>query len=159
MLQAIVERAQRAIDTLVSKYVTRVVVAVPFVIALGFGTAAASVKLTELYGNLVAHTVLAATFAAAGLAAAAAIALSGPAPVAVVSEETTGQATVAEEASEAATGPESELLLSAIGALGPAAMPGLLRFLLANVPLLVGVAVLAYLLFSEEPATGDTAST
>ena len=67
MFQEIANRAQRAIDTLVSKYVTRLAVAVPFVVALGFGTAAASVKLTEMYGSMLANALLAGVFATFGL--------------------------------------------------------------------------------------------
>lgn len=77
MFEGLVTRAQRSVETLVSKYVTRFAVAVPFIAALGFGTAAASGKLTELYGNTAAHAMMAASFAGFGLLAAIAIAMNG----------------------------------------------------------------------------------
>ena len=84
MFEAIVNRAQRSVETVVLKYVARAAVAVPFIIALGFGTASAAVKLSEDFGTMTAYGILAASFAAIGLAASAAIAVSAPTPVAVV---------------------------------------------------------------------------
>jgi hypothetical protein len=154
MLQAIINRAQRSIDTLVAKYVTRAAVAVPFVIALGFGTAAATVKLVELYGSMTAYAVVAAMFGGVGMLAAAAIALSGPNPTVAVA---TGVAEESTTGSEQEMAPQSsadpELLLTAIGAIGPAAFPVLLRTIFRNLPLVLGVLVLAYLLLAETKAS------
>ncbi len=159
MFQAIVNRAQRSIDTLVSKYVTRAAVAVPFVIAVGFGTAAASVALTEMYGNLVAHTILAAGFAGVGVVAAVAIAaFTGPAGEAtneapqIASVDATGAATDEPDTLDPAT------LMTAVSTMGPVALPILLRLLMRNLPLVAGVLVVAYLLFSDVQKSDDTAA-
>ena len=157
MFEAIVNRAKRSVETLVSKYVARAAVAVPFVIALGFGTASAAVKLTEDYGNMTAYGILAGSFAAVGLAAAAVVAVSNrstPAPV-VLSTDTPPAMLQAEPGTNS-TLPETELLLAALGALGPAAIPGLARLLIKNLPLLIGLIVIGYLMFATtktaEPA-------
>ena len=147
MLQAIVDRAQRSVDTLVSKYVTRAAVAVPFVIAIGFGTAAATVKLTEEFGSLTAYAILAAAFGAVGLAAAAAIAMSGPNPVA--STEPVGEAKAAVDDAGKKASIDPEMILAAIGAVGPAALPAIARLLVKNLPLVFGLVVIAYLLLSK----------
>ncbi len=157
MFQEIANRAQRAVDTLVSKYVTRLAVAVPFVVALGFGTAAASVKLTEMYGSILANAVLAGVFATIGLVTTAAIAVSQPTPEPVA--EPLGA--VAHEPPPQQSGNEpllanADAMLAAIGALGPTALPLLLRLLVRNLPLVVGVLVLAYLLFSDTRNSGGT---
>ena len=152
MFQSIVNRAQRSADTLISKYVTRVAVAVPFVIAVGFGTAAASVALTEMYGTLAAHAVLAAAFVLVGLAAAAAIAVSGSSNVAADAATLSSEQPGAEH-TDAPTGKtdtlDPEMLLAAIGTIGPVALPALIRIVARNVPLIIGALVLAYLLFSD----------
>jgi hypothetical protein len=150
MLQAIVNRAQRSIDTLIAKYVTRVAVAVPFVIALGFGTAGLTAKLVETYGNIAAYALVAAIFAGLGLIAAAVIALSGSNPMSIAAPESANEsADDTASTSSQDTRADTELLLTAIGAVGPAMLPALIRGLVRNVPLVVGVIVLAYLLFAE----------
>ena len=141
MLQAIVDRAQRSIDTLISKYVTRAAVAVPFVVAIGFGTAAATVKLTEEFGGMIAYSILAAAFGAIGILAATAIALRRPTPPA--NEEPVGEATVASEEVGKKASFDPEMILAAVGAVGPAAFPAILRLLVKNLPLVLGVVVIA----------------
>lgn len=157
MFQEIANRAQRAIDTLVSKYVVRLTVAVPFVVALGFGTAAASVKLTEMYGSILANAILAGVFATLGLVTAAAIGVSQPTPELMT--EPVGA--VAGEPAPQQAGNEpllanADAMLAAIGAIGPTALPLLLRLLVRNLPLVVGALVLAYLLFADTKKSGGT---
>ena len=147
MLQAIVDRAQRSIDMLVSRYVTRAAVAVPFIVAIGFGTAAATVKLTEEFGSMTAYSILASAFGTIGILAAAAIALRRPTPV--VSEETLAEATVASDDTSKKASIDPEMILAAIGAVGPAALPAIARLLVKNLPLVFGLVVIAYLLLSK----------
>ncbi len=153
MMQEIANRAQSVVETLVNKYVTRLAMAVPFVIALGFGTAAASVRLTEMYGSLSANTILAGAFAGFGLLATAAIAIRQAG-----AETTNPGAQPHEKEAASYAGPEAgneallpnpDVVLAAIGAIGPTALPMLIRLILRNLPLLVGVLVLGYLLFSD----------
>ena len=150
MFEAIVNRAQRSVETVVSKYVARAAVAVPFVIALGFGTASAAVKLTEDYGNMTAYGILGSSFAAVGLVASAAIALSNRSPpAAVVVSSESPQALHQAEPGTNNTFPDTEFLLAAIGAIGPAAIPGLLRLMIKNLPLLIGLIIIGYLMLAS----------
>jgi hypothetical protein len=159
MFEGLVTRAQRSVDTLVSKYVTRLIVAVPFLVAFGFGTAAASVKLTAEYGSTVAHAIMAATFAGLGLVAAITIALSGS-RAAPASPEQAGSTQ-----QEAATGVEQkeggltpELLLTVLGAVGPAAISPLFRLVVRNLPVVLLALLLGYVLFSERKLTDSVAA-
>jgi hypothetical protein len=154
VFQSLVNRAQRSVDSLISKYVARAAVAVPFIIAMGFGTAAAAVKLTAEYGSMTAYTILAGAFAAIGLVAAVAIAMVSPQPAA--SPEATPEQTAAAQNGEAADEeavPElpvdPAMVLSMLTTLGPALTPYLLRVLTRNLPLLTGLAIVAYLLFAD----------
>ena len=160
MFEAIVNRAQRSVETVVSKYVARATVAVPFVIALGFGTASAAVKLTEDYGNMTAYGILAGAFAAVGLATSAAIAVSNRSPpAAVVVSADTPPAMLQAETGTNGTLPDTELLLAALGALGPAAIPGLVRLLIKNLPLLIGLIVIGYLMLASTKTAAPAAAT
>lgn len=158
MLQELANRAQRAIDTVVSKYVSRLAVAVPFVVALGFGTAAASVKLTEMYGSMLANAVLAGVFTIIGVVTAAAIAVSHTAPELAAAQPVGGVAeeSATQQSSNEPLLPNADVMLAAVGAIGPAAMPFLFRLILRNLPLVLGVLVLAYLLLSD---TGKSRAT
>lgn len=162
MFQSLVNRAQRSVDSLISKYVARVAVAVPFIIAMGFGTAAAAVKLTAEYGSMTAYTILAGAFSAIGLVAAVAIAMVSPQPAAS-SEATAEQAPAAQnaETAEEEAGPElpvdPAMVLSMLTTLGPVLTPYLLRTLVRNLPLLTGLAVVAYLLFADAGKSEATA--
>jgi hypothetical protein len=156
MLQSLINRAQHSIDALASKYVTRVAVAVPFVIALGFGTAAAAVRLSQDYGSTAAYAILAAVFAAVGLAAASAIALSGPNPVVPVPTTTaTSQNT---ETASTISSFDPQTMLTALAAIGPTALPGVLRLLTRNLPLVLALVILAFLLFSSSQESEDEAA-
>jgi hypothetical protein len=148
MFEGIVNRAQTSVDTLVTKYVTRMAVTLPFLISIAFAIAAAVVKLSDVYGSLAAYCIIAAAFAGLGLLAALAIALLKPAPIETMAE-TEAEATAAESTATSEVTPE--LLLTVLGSLGPVAFPFLVRFLLRNLPLVLGVAILAYLLLSQKP--------
>ena len=149
MFEAIVNRAQRSVETVVLKYVARAAVALPFIIALGFGTASAAVKLSEDFGTMTAYGILAASFAGIGLAASAAIAVSAPTPVSVVKGAEPPTAISEIENASTSTLPDTEVLLAALGTLGPTAIPGLARLLVRHLPLIVGLIVIAYLLLSS----------
>ena len=157
MLQGLINRAQRSIDALASKYVMRVAVAVPFVIALGFGTAAAAVLLSEHYGSTTAYAILAASFAAVGLAAASAIALSGPNPVAPA--VTVEPAPLNGDTAGTTSSFDPQTMLAALGAIGPTALPGVLRLLTRNLPLVLAVVILAFLLFSQKAESESDSNT
>ncbi len=147
MLQSILVRAQRSIDSLATKYILRLVAAVPFAIAAGFGTAAAAIKLSDVYDPLTAYTILAVAFAGLGLVVMAAIAVATQSPAEVPVEEAE---TVAAEPLAAATDvPNARLALAAFGALGPAGLSKALGLLARNLPLVAGVLVLAYLMLAE----------
>lgn len=162
MLQAILNRAQLSVDKLVTKYVTRLAVAVPFVVALGFGTAAAAVKLSQEFGSPIAYAVLAAAFAAVGLSASAIIAVSG-------SSATTTAVTEAQVRSDtrsadpgtvqAKSAIDPDLMMAALGTLGPAAIPTVVRLLARNLPLVLAIVMIAYILFSQRPETDASPET
>ena len=64
MFDRIFRRAERKIDSVVSKYVRRAIVAVPLLIASLFATAAISVKVVEVYGPVNGYAMMAGGFAA-----------------------------------------------------------------------------------------------
>ena len=70
MFRELIKKAQSAADSLVSRYVARVSVVVPFLIAFGFGTAAVALMLIERFGHRDAYLIIAGGFAIVGLLSA-----------------------------------------------------------------------------------------
>ena len=69
MFAGLINRAKSAAGQLVLKYVARASVAVPFVIAAGFGLAAITVMLVERFGHIMAYWLVAGGLALIGVVA------------------------------------------------------------------------------------------
>jgi hypothetical protein len=143
MFDRIFRRAERKIDSVVSKYVRRAIVAVPLLIASLFATAAISVKVVEVYGPVNGYAMMAGGFAA--LAAVIALfALTGQGTPVEQAE-----AAAAKDAEQVKRDEESPLvppeLLSIIMAAAPVALPGVARTAARNLPMLVALAIIGYL--------------
>lgn len=157
MFDRIFRRAERKIDSVVSKYVRRAIVAVPLLIASLFATAAISVKVVEVYGPVNGYAMMAGGFAAL----AAIIALFA----------LTGQATPVEQAEAEAAKDADQLkrdderplvppeLLSIIMAAAPVAIPGVARTAARNLPMLVVLAIIGYLLSRYGSSSGSDSAT
>jgi hypothetical protein len=158
MFDRIFRRAERKIDSVVSKYVRRAIVAVPLLIASLFATAAISVKVVEVYGPVNGYAMMAGGFAA--LAALIALfALTGQATPVEQAE-----AAAAKDAEQVKRDDESPLvppeLLSIIMAAVPVALPGVARTAARNLPMLVALAIIGYLFSRYTSNSGsDSAAT
>ena len=165
MFQGLFKRAERSLDSVVAKFVGRALVAVPLLVAGGFATAAVTVKLVTLYGHVTAYALMAAIFGAIGLVTMAGVGIEQrPANGTAASEpeaktdEATDDST---DVSDLLT-PEMRTLFASVA---PAALPGLLRGVGRNAPLILVLALVAFVIsrFAEtppegEPASGDSAS-
>ena len=154
MFDSLINRAQHSVESAVLRYVARIAVAIPFLIAFGFGIAAASAKLTEMYGQITAHAIIAGVFAAVGVIAAAAIAMFSPSSS--VTENYNNEAQAAALKNEGAPQPsllDSDLLVATLGVVGPKmipAIPALMRMLVKNWSLVTSLIIVSYLLFSDK---------
>lgn len=163
MFDRIFRRAERKIDSVVSKYVRRAIVAVPLLIASLFATAAASVKLVEMYGAVNGYGIMAAGF----LLLSAVVALFAFTGDLTPVEEAEAKA---EDAEKVKQSDESPLvppeLLSLIMAAAPVALPRVARTAARNLPIIVALAIIGYL-FSRyasntsgpDAAAGDSGDT
>ena len=59
MFRGLINDAKSAAGAMIAKYLARASVAVPFLVALGFGTAALAVMLVERFGSAYAYLMLA----------------------------------------------------------------------------------------------------
>ena len=151
MLQGILQRAERKVDSVVAKYIGRATVAVPLVVAGGFATAALTVKLVELYGAVTAYALMAALFAVLSVVTAAVVSFeSQSAPEAADQPASEESAKIAEDVENLLT-PEVRAVLASAA---PVALPALVRSIFRNLPLVFLLGIAAYL-FSRFANTSD----
>lgn len=153
MFQAVVQRAQRAVDSTLAKLMTRAAAAVPLVIAAGFGTAALTVTLTDAYGPALSYTIMAGLFVVLGGITAAVVSANGSA----AETEPEEAPSVAEDVAEvAAPLLDRETIVAFLATAGPVALPGLLRIAARNLPLLVLAVMVVFFFFGRSLTGGRT---
>ena len=116
MFRGLINDAKSAAGSLVSKYVARASVAVPFVIALGFAMAALAAWLVNLYGYVTGYLIMAGGLALIGVIAALAVSVKEN------EEEVADQAAEEADTSNVATEVAAQAPLALLGALFT--MPG-----------------------------------
>jgi len=161
MFRGLINDAKSAAVAVVLKYVARASVAVPFIIAVGFGIAALTMVLAERFGSIMACAMIAGGFTVVGIVAALAVKVKEHEEEAADTEaEKADTGTVA---SDAATQAALQAPLALLGALfstpmGPTASFSAIKLLGRNLPLVV-LLVLIGALFWPQEATDDASST
>ena len=152
MFQALIQKAQGAVDAVVGKVLTRAAVAIPIVIAAGFGIAALTVKLSQAYGPALSYTMMAGLFV--GISGVTAFVRSrSESDNQPVPEEKT--ATLAENVAEVARPLfDRDTLVPLLTAAGPVALPAVLRLAARYLPLAV-MALIAAIFFLGRSAAPD----
>jgi hypothetical protein len=150
MFQALIKKAEGAVGSAVNKVAWRAAVAVPLVIAAGFGIAALTVTLSQAYGAALSYTIMAGVFVA--VAGITAVIMSRKEPVVEPkTEEPTP--TLAEDVAEFATPLfDRDTIVSLLATAGPIALPALLRLGARNLPLLVIAIIVALFYFGRSIA-------
>lgn len=146
MFQGLFKRAETTINSVVAKYVGRAMVAIPLLIAGGFATAAATVKLVELYGPVTSYAMMAALFAVIGLVTMAVVAVeTRPAEEPVAEQAAEPSADSAETALDPADllTPEVRAFLSSAA---PMALPSVARGIGRNLPLIFILALIGFVI-------------
>jgi hypothetical protein len=156
MFQAVLQKAQHAVDSTVDKLLTRAAVAIPLVIAAGFGTAALTVTLTEMYGPALSYTMMAGIFIALGGITAVIMSANGTKQA----EAPEPAPSMAEEVAEV-TAPllDRDTLIAVLSTAGPVALPGLLRLAARNLPLLVMAVIVAIFFFGRSLTSAESETT
>lgn len=163
MFATLFKHAQASVGNAIGQVVNRVIIAIPFLVALGFATAALYLRLELTHGAETASLILAGTFVLAGTAtllvfgrAPEAGQVSGheaqPAEQASPDIEAETLNRTAQEMSQA----DRELLMAALSSAAPIALPAIVRGLLRNLPL-VAVIVAALIVFLSDSAKHNKA--
>ena len=151
MFQDLFRRAETTIDGIVAKYMGRALVAVPLIVACGFATAAATVKLVELYGAPIGCAIMALVFGVLGLLTMAVVSGGHATEEASFAPEEAAEPSRIGSEFDAFLTPE---LRSLVGATAPMALPVVARTVMRNLPLLIMLAVVIYI-FSRFGKSSD----
>ena len=154
MFRGLINDAKAAAGSLVGKYLVRVSVAVPFVIAVGFGVAALTLILVERFGANNAYLMVAGGFTLIGLIAAVVVSVKEQEEVVAEAKAETGD--TASVATDAAAQAAAQAPLALLGMLfatpaGPAALAGGAKLLARNIPLVVLLVLIGMLFWPSEP--------
>jgi hypothetical protein len=156
VFRGLISDAKAAAGAVIVKYVARASVAVPFLVAAGFATAAITVMLVDRFGALTAYWALAGGFTAIGLVATLVVTVKEQ------EEEVVAEAKAAEEPSAAANAAAEVAMQAPLAVLsgllatplGPSSALGLVKVLARNLPLVLLLVMLGFLVWPREP--GET---
>jgi hypothetical protein len=157
VFRGLIRDVKAAAGAVVLKYVARASVAVPFLIAAGFATAAITAMLVERYGSQVAYWVVAGAFTLIGAVAMLVVTVKEQ------EEEVAEAEAVAADTPEVAKEVAMQAPLALLSALlaspmGPTSAFGIARLLGRNLPLVLLLVVAGFLLWPrEQGAEGETA--
>ncbi len=140
MFRGLINDAKAAAGSLVGKYLMRASVAVPFVVAFGFGVAAVTLMLIDRFGAINAYLMVAGGFTLIGLIAVLVVNVKEQEEEIAETKAATGD--TASVATDAAAQAAAQAPLALLGALfaspaGPSALAGGAKMLARNIPLVV----------------------
>jgi len=160
LFQSVLRRAEAAIENLLDQALARVLVALPLLVAAGFATAALSTYVNAKYGVQTGQLIMAGGFAALSLLAMLYVSVVGPATTesgeALTASDDSGTAEGGQSDDSAAVrafgDAERELLTTMLASAAPVAVPGILRTLIRNLPLVILILIVAFILSRSSPS-------
>jgi hypothetical protein len=156
VFRGLISDAKAAAGAVIVKYVARASVAIPFLIAGGFATAALTVMLVDRYGPQTAYWLLAAGFTLIGAVAMLVVTVKEQ------EEEVAEAEAVASDTPEVAKEVAAQAPLALLSGLlaspmGPSSALGIARLLGRNLPLVLLLVVAGFLLWPAAPKPDEEA--
>jgi hypothetical protein len=147
MLQSLFRRAEATVDNAIASVLARALVAIPFLVAAGFGTAALAIYAYDSFGVAGGNLLMAGVFCLVGLICAAVVAVQ------LRSKSGTDAPSGEQPAADAAAGSkplfdpvDRDVMAAVATAVGPMALPLVLRTVMRNLPLLAAIAAAGFVL-------------
>jgi hypothetical protein len=161
MFRGLINDAKSAAGSLIAKYLARASVAVPFIVAVGFATAAITLTLVDRFGGIVASWIVAGGFTLIGLVATLVITVKEQEEE--VAEKQAEKVDTADVATDAAAQAAAQMPLALLGAvlsspMGPSTVVGGAKMAARNIPLIVLMALIALLFWPSKSSADETES-
>ncbi len=136
MFANLFKRAEASVDNAIGDFFNRVVIALPLIVAFGFGAASLSLFVNRTYGPEIGNLIVAAAFVALGGFIAIVVKLRNPGAPLEEPEPSPGD----EQAASASSMFDNEQLMGIVSSAAPILLPALLRTATKNWPLILAVA-------------------
>lgn len=148
MFASLFARAEASVDNAIADLGNRILITIPFIVALGFGAASLSIYVNRTYGAEIGNLIVAAAFIVLGGVIALVVKLRSSSPL--MDEEP--EAVASEEPVDATKSIfDNEQLMGIVSTAAPILLPALLRTATKNWPLVLAVAAGLYVFsFSED---------
>ncbi|CCB65701.1 MULTISPECIES: hypothetical protein [unclassified Hyphomicrobium] len=141
MFASLFERAEASVDNAIADLGNRILITIPFIVALGFGAASLSIYVNRTYGAEIGNLIVAAAFVVLGGIIAIVVKLRSSSPL--MDEEP--EAAASEEPVDATKSFfDNEQLMGIVSTAAPILLPALLRTATKNWPLVLAVAAGLY---------------
>lgn len=164
MFAALFKRAEQSVDSAIGDLGNRIVIAIPFLVALGFAAASLSLYVNRTYGTEIGNLIVAAAFCILGFIVALVVRIRRR--QAEIPETTSTNETAPAEEQASTTGAQSifddEAVMAVVSSAAPIVIPAMVRTGLKNWPILLAAAAGLYVASRPEPdsagAQQDTSS-
>jgi hypothetical protein len=158
MFASLFKRAEQTVDSALGDLGNRIIITLPFLVALGFGAASLTLYLTRLYGPELGTLLVAVAFCLLGFAVAIVVRLRKYSQ----DNNSNGQeeAAAAEESATATTQQsmfDDDTVMAVMSSAAPIIIPAILRTGLKNWPILLAAAAGLYVASRSDP-TGASSS-
>ena len=153
MFASLFKRAEASVDSALGELGNRVLIAIPFIVAIGFAAASFSSFANRTYGPEIGNLIVAAAFVLLGFVVAVIVKMR---------KRSTASPSMEEEAvpeEPLHTGPsflEDDKVMSIVSAAAPIVLPAMLRTATKNWPLILAAAAGLYV-FSRSDNAGSAA--
>jgi hypothetical protein len=160
MFKGLLNDAKSAMGSLIARYLARASVAVPFLIAAGFAIAAITLMLVEQYGQVTAYWIMAGALAMIGALASLVVSVKeqgeeAAEQAAAETADSSASTATAAVAEAAAQNPMALLTMLSALPMGPASLVPALRLVARNIPLVVLLAAITFLLWPSEKTEAE----
>lgn len=159
MFAALFKRAEQSVDTAIGDLGNRIIITIPFLVALGFAAASLTLYVNRIYGPELGTLIVAGAFCVLGFVVALVVKIRRR--TASPSETTsTDDAAPAEEQSPA-KGTQSifddDAVMAVVSSAAPIVVPAMVRTGLKNWPILLAAAAGLYVASRPQPnSSGET---
>ncbi|MBS0243982.1 MAG: hypothetical protein JSS20_17555 [Proteobacteria bacterium] len=152
MLQSLFKRAEATVDSAIASFVTRTLIALPFLVGAGFATAAGSIWFVDQLGTVWGLAAIAGVYFAIGALAASVVAIRSERAASKRAE-----ATMRAESQDG--GPSSsmdrDMAMAALTAVAPVALQSATRLAFRNLPLVAAIGAAAFVLSRPQGTSSE----
>lgn len=153
MFAALFKRAEESVDSAIGDVGNRIVIAIPFLVALGFAAASLTLYVDRIYGSEIGMLIVAGAFCVLGFIVALVVKVRRRANGSAAAS--TNEAAPAEEA--VTTGTQSifddDAVMAVVSSAAPIVIPAMVRTGLKNWPILLAAAAGLYV--ASRPGTNS----